>query len=61
VLGITQGGKWVYRLQPAINVPPDLFRWSCRRLIEAIEEVATDPPPEHAKLIERDSPDVIEI
>ena len=61
VLGITQGGKWVYRLQPAINMPPDLFRWSCRRLIEAIEEVATDPPPEPAKLIERDSPDVIEV
>jgi hypothetical protein len=42
-------------------MPPDLFRWSCRQLIEAIEEVATDPPPEPAKLIERDSPDVIEI
>jgi 4-aminobutyrate aminotransferase-like enzyme len=46
VLGITQWGKWVYRLQPAINMPPDLFRWSCRQVSEAIAEVATDPPAE---------------
>ena len=61
VLGITQGGKWVYRLQPAINMAPELFRWSCRQVAEAIEEVAADPPTEPAKLIERDAPDVIEI
>lgn len=46
VLGITQWGKWVYRLQPAINMPPELFRWSCRQAAEAIAEVADDPPPE---------------
>ena len=32
VLGITQWGKWVYRMQPALNMPPDLFRWSCRQV-----------------------------
>lgn len=52
VLGITQWGKWVYRLQPAINMPPELFRWSCRQLAEAIAEVAGDPPPEPG-LLER--------
>ena len=26
VLAITQWGKWVYRLQPALNMPPELFR-----------------------------------
>ena len=46
VLGITQWGKWVYRLQPAINMPPELFRWSCRQVGEAIAEVAACPPAE---------------
>lgn len=46
VLGITQWGKWVYRLQPAINMPPDLFCWSCRQVGEAIAEVAARPPSE---------------
>ena len=54
VLGITQWGKWVYRLQPAIDMPLELFRWSCRQVIEAIEEVAADPPAESASLLERD-------
>jgi 4-aminobutyrate aminotransferase-like enzyme len=56
VLGITQWGKWVYRMQPALNMPPELFRWSCRALIEAIEEVASDPPPEPAHLLLREPP-----
>lgn len=56
VLGITQWGKWVYRLQPAINMPPELFRWSCRALADAIDEVAQDPPAEPALLIEREPP-----
>lgn len=56
VLGITQWGKWVYRFQPPLNMPPDLFRWSCRTLIEAVEEVALDPPPEPGLLIERGDP-----
>ena len=46
VLGITQEGKWVYRLQPALNQPIDLFRWSCERVAEAIEEVSANPPAE---------------
>ena len=54
VLGITQWGKWVYRLQPAINMPPDLFRWSCRQVAEAIAEVAADPPAEPGLLARYD-------
>ena len=46
VLGITQEGKWVYRLQPALNQPIELFRWSCERVAEAVEEVSADPPVE---------------
>ena len=46
VLGITQWGKWIYRLQPALNMPPELFRWSCHQVQEAIAEVAADPPAE---------------
>jgi len=46
VLGITQWGKWVYRLQPAINMPLDLFRWSCGQVRDAIAEVAAAPPRE---------------
>jgi 4-aminobutyrate aminotransferase-like enzyme len=53
VLGITQWGKWVYRLQPAIDMPPELFRWSCRQVVEAIDEVAHDPPAEPASLLDR--------
>jgi 4-aminobutyrate aminotransferase-like enzyme len=46
VLGITQWGKWVYRMQPAINMPPELFRWSCEQVADAVDEVAKAPPPE---------------
>lgn len=56
VLGITQWGKWVYRLQPSLTMPPELFRWSCRTVAEAIEEVAVDPPPEPERLIDRGAP-----
>jgi 4-aminobutyrate aminotransferase-like enzyme len=56
VLAITQWGKWVYRLQPALNMPPDLFRWSCRMIAEAIAEVAADPPTEPASLLDRGAP-----
>jgi 4-aminobutyrate aminotransferase-like enzyme len=57
VLGITQWGKWVFRLQPALNMPPELFRWSCRQVADAVREVAKNPPPESAKLIDRASLD----
>jgi 4-aminobutyrate aminotransferase-like enzyme len=46
VLGITQWGKWVYRMQPAINMPPELFRWSCEQVADAIDEVSEAPPSE---------------
>ena len=50
VLGITQWGKWIYRLQPALNMPLDLFRWSCGQVAEAIAEVAAAPPAEFSVL-----------
>jgi len=56
VFGITQWGKWVYRLQPAINMPIELFRWSCEQVVDAISEVAKDPPEEPVSLLERDGP-----
>lgn len=56
VLGITQWGKWVYRLQPALTMPPELFRWSCRAVADAIEEVAKEPPEEPPSLLERRPP-----
>ena len=56
LLGITQWGKWIYRMQPALNMPIDLFRWSCQTLADAIEEVAADPPSEPAHLLLREPP-----
>lgn len=56
VLGITQWGKWTYRLQPALTMPPELFRWSCRALADAITEVAKDPPTEPPTLLDRGAP-----
>jgi 4-aminobutyrate aminotransferase/4-aminobutyrate aminotransferase/(S)-3-amino-2-methylpropionate transaminase len=56
VLGITQWGKWVYRLQPALTMSPELFRWSCRQIVAAIEEVAADPPSEPPSILERGAP-----
>jgi 4-aminobutyrate aminotransferase-like enzyme len=50
VLGITQHGKWHYRLQPALTMPPVVFRDSCKRIIEAVEEVAANPPTETSVL-----------
>ena len=47
VLGITQRGKWHYRLQPAMTMPEVVFRDSCRKIAEAIREVAQRPPREH--------------
>ncbi len=46
VLGITQWGKWVYRMQPALNMPEELFRWSCEQVCEAITKVSKRPPAE---------------
>jgi 4-aminobutyrate aminotransferase-like enzyme len=46
VLGISQRGKWHYRLQPALTMPPAVFRHSCEKIAEAIHEVARNPPVE---------------
>jgi 4-aminobutyrate aminotransferase-like enzyme len=56
VLGITQWGKWVYRLQPALTMSPGLFEWSCRAVADAIREVAADPPDEPPSLLKLGSP-----
>jgi len=47
VLAISEENKPLYRMQPALTMPPELFRWSCRQLADAIAEVAADPPAEH--------------
>ncbi len=52
VLGITQSGKWHYRLQPALTMPPEVFRDSCARIRDAVREVAADPPREESSLLE---------
>jgi len=39
VFAISAPEKWVYRLQPPLTMDPDLFRWSCERLVEAADEV----------------------
>ena len=41
VLAISEDNKPLYRMQPALTMPPDLFRWSCRQLAEAIAEVSS--------------------
>ena len=56
ILGITQWGKWVYRLQPALTIPIDLFEWCCGQLAEAIRQVSEHPPAEPESLIERRPP-----
>lgn len=52
VLGITQRGKWHLRLQPALTMPPEVFRDSCRRIKDAVLEVAADPPAESARVLD---------
>lgn len=50
VLGISQRGKWHLRLQPALTMPPALFRFSCEAIADAIRSVAKAPPKESATL-----------
>ncbi len=50
VLGITQRGKWHWRMQPALTMPAPVFRHSCEALCEAIREVAAQPPVERATI-----------
>ena len=40
VLAISEDNKPLYRMQPALTMPPELFRWSCRQLAAAVAEVA---------------------
>ena len=55
--GVTQFGKWVYRMQPALNMPLDLFEWACQTVADVIREVAADPPPEPASILDRVAPE----
>lgn len=57
VLGITQLGKWVYRMQPALNMPLDLFAWSCETVADVIREVSANPPVEPATILDRVQPE----
>lgn len=41
VLGIGAPEKWVYRIQPALTMDLDLFRWSCEQIVDAVDEVLT--------------------
>lgn len=52
VLGISQRGKWHYRLQPALTMHPSVFRHSCEAIAEAIREVAKSPPVERGSIQE---------
>lgn len=42
VLGISDPEKWVYRMQPALTMDPELFRWSCEQVVDAVDEVLSD-------------------
>lgn len=39
VLAISEPSKPLYRMQPALTMEPELFRWSCRQVAEAAREV----------------------
>lgn len=52
VLGISQRGKWHYRLQPALTMSPEVFEFSCRAIADAIREVAANPPQEASSVQE---------
>jgi hypothetical protein len=57
VLGVTQLSKWVYRMQPPLTMPVDLFEWSCQTVADVIRDVAADPPPEAPSLLDRVAPE----
>jgi 4-aminobutyrate aminotransferase-like enzyme len=40
VFAISEASKSLYRMQPPLTMEPDLFRWSCRQLADAVREVA---------------------
>lgn len=39
VLAISEPTKPLYRMQPALTMEPELFRWSCQQVAEAVREV----------------------
>ena len=39
VFAISSSQKWVYRMQPALTMQPELFRWSCEQLVDAAADV----------------------
>ena len=50
VLGISQRGKWHFRLQPALTMSTEVFQFSCDAIADAIREVARNPPVEAARI-----------
>ena len=44
VLAISEPTKPLYRMQPALTMEPELFRWSCQQVAEAVREVAGGGP-----------------
>ncbi len=42
VLAISEENKPLYRMQPALTMDPDLFRWSCRQVADSVGQVAAD-------------------
>lgn len=40
VFAISEADKPLYRMQPALTMEPDLFRWSCQQVAAAVREVA---------------------
>lgn len=49
VFAISEDTKSLYRMQPALTMEPELFRWSCRQVADAAREVSaantsTQPP-----------------
>lgn len=44
VLAISEPSKPLYRMQPALTMEPELFRWSCRQVADALREVVGAAP-----------------
>lgn len=42
VLAISEESKPLYRMQPALTMEPELFRWSCQQVADAVREVCQD-------------------
>ena len=58
VLGVTQFGKWVYRMQPALNMPARLVRVvRARPSPTSSARSPSDPPPEAASILDRVAPE----